>query len=156
MLTPSISRVLVPTDGSETARRAVDFAAGVADRRGKAEVFVLYVAYLPRPLPRMASTPYRQTIEHLLPEEREEAQTIVDLAVARIKALSTKKPDITVTPVIAVHESPAKAILEFAEQNEIDIIGMGSRGLGEIAGIFLGSVSHKIIQGARCPVLIVK
>ncbi len=155
MTTPRISRILVPTDGSEPARRAVDFSASVADSREVAEVFALYVAYVPRPLPAGPTTLYQMSLDSLLPEEKEEAQMIVDLAAARIRAL-VSNPEIVVTPMVVVHDSPARAILEFAEQNDIDIIVMGSRGLGEIAGIFLGSVSHRVIHGAKCPVLIVK
>lgn len=52
--------------------------------------------------------------------------------------------------------SPANAILDYADANGVDLIIMGSRGLGAIREFFLGSVSHNVVQNAKVPVLIVK
>lgn len=52
--------------------------------------------------------------------------------------------------------SPANTILDYADENGIDLIIMGSRGLGAIREFFLGSVSHNVVQNAKVPVLIVK
>jgi nucleotide-binding universal stress UspA family protein len=48
----------------------------------------------------------------------------------------------------------AKAIVETAGANQIDLIVMGSRGLSDIEGLLLGSVTHKVIQLATIPVLV--
>ena len=50
---------------------------------------------------------------------------------------------------------PAPAILRVADDKCVDLIVMGSRGLGQIGGLLLGSVSNAIAQRAQCPVLIV-
>jgi nucleotide-binding universal stress UspA family protein len=50
----------------------------------------------------------------------------------------------------------AKAIVETANANGIDLIVMGSRGLSNIQGIMLGSVTHKVMQTALIPVLVVR
>lgn len=47
-------------------------------------------------------------------------------------------------------------ILNYAEENEIDLIILGSRGLGAIKGMLLGSVSQNVVQHASCDVLVVK
>jgi nucleotide-binding universal stress UspA family protein len=47
-------------------------------------------------------------------------------------------------------------ILDFASSNDIDLIIMGSRGLGIVKGVLLGSVSQYIVEQAKCPVLVVK
>ena len=52
--------------------------------------------------------------------------------------------------------SPAVAILDFAEHSGTDLIVMGSRGLGVVKGVLLGSVSQYIVEQAKCPVLVVK
>ena len=52
--------------------------------------------------------------------------------------------------------SPAVVILDFATSNNADLIVMGSRGLGIVKGVLLGSVSQYIVEQARCPVLVVK
>ena len=50
----------------------------------------------------------------------------------------------------------AKAIVEIAIANEIDLIVMGSRGLSDIQGLLLGSVAHKVIQLAQAAVLVAR
>lgn len=51
---------------------------------------------------------------------------------------------------------PADAILAAAQKEKADLIVLGTRGYGEIKGLFLGSVSHKVAARAKCPVLTVK
>ena len=51
---------------------------------------------------------------------------------------------------------PADEILRYADRNGIDLITVGSRGLGGLKGLFLGSVSHKLIDETECPCLVVK
>lgn len=52
--------------------------------------------------------------------------------------------------------SAAEAIIEVANTRQVDLIVVGSRGLGQLAGLLLGSQSQKIIQHAPCPVLVVR
>jgi len=47
-------------------------------------------------------------------------------------------------------------IIEYAQDNKIDIIMIGNRGLGNVKGIFLGSVSSQVIQHAPCHVYVIK
>jgi nucleotide-binding universal stress UspA family protein len=51
---------------------------------------------------------------------------------------------------------PARAILEHARDVDATMIVLGSRGLSALGGLLLGSVAHKIIQLASCPVLVVR
>lgn len=51
---------------------------------------------------------------------------------------------------------PAPAISRVAEIEHCELIIMGSRGLTELEGLFLGSVTHRVLQTATCPVLVVK
>ena len=51
---------------------------------------------------------------------------------------------------------PAERICAEAEREDVDLIVMGNRGMGVLAGFFLGSVSTKVSQSAQCPVTIVK
>ena len=52
--------------------------------------------------------------------------------------------------------SPGPVLLNMAEEKKCDLIVMGSRGLGPLKGIFMGSVSSYIVSRGKCPVLIVK
>ncbi len=51
---------------------------------------------------------------------------------------------------------PADALVEYAEAVGADLIVIGSRGRGELAALFLGSTSHRILHLAHCDVLVVK
>ncbi|MFQ5468207.1 MAG: universal stress protein [Kiloniellaceae bacterium] len=51
---------------------------------------------------------------------------------------------------------PARIIVNFAERAGADLIVIGSRGLGDIGGAFLGSVSHKVSSLAKCACLMIK
>ena len=47
-------------------------------------------------------------------------------------------------------------VLRYAEDKNVDLIVCGTRGLGGIKSFFLGSVSHKLLEDATCPCLVVK
>ncbi len=143
-----IHHVLVPTDGSENAERAVRFSAQVADRRHEAEVTVVYVHL------RVPSHSSSDTVEPTT-EELVHAQEIVDHAVAEIKSLATS-PDVTVTGRVVVDSRVDQGVLRVADEIKADIIVMGTRGLSTLRGAIMGSVSHSLIEKATCPVLVVK
>ena len=52
--------------------------------------------------------------------------------------------------------SPGPAVLAVAKKYDADLIVMGSRGLGPLKGLFMGSVSSYVTSHSTCPVLIVK
>jgi nucleotide-binding universal stress UspA family protein len=51
---------------------------------------------------------------------------------------------------------PADEILHYAEGNGIDLIVTGSRGLSGLKSLFLGSLSHKLVENSKCPCLVIK
>jgi nucleotide-binding universal stress UspA family protein len=73
----------------------------------------------------------------------EQARTIVGKIPGEVRAEIMEGP-------------PADAILRVAETRGSDLIVMGSRGLGQITGLLLGSQSQKVVNHAPCPVLIVR
>ena len=159
-----IHHVLVPTDGSENAERAVRFSAQVADRRQQAEVTVVYVHLRVSPATHLGASMIgtEQTLQETRPvndepdnEELVHAREIVDRAVAEIKSLVTS-PDVTVTGRVMVDDRVDAGVLRMADVTKADIIVMGTRGLSPLRGAIMGSVSHALIEKATCPVLIVK
>ena len=159
-----IHHVLVPTDGSEYAARAVRFSAQVADRRHEAEVTVMYVHLRVQPVSQERATvqvpgePHHEVPlvhEETNSEELAHAQEIVDTAVAEIQSLVTS-PDVTVTGRVVVDNRVDEGILKIADETSADIIVVGTRGLSALRGAIMGSVSHALIEKASCPVLIVK
>jgi len=55
-----------------------------------------------------------------------------------------------------LHGVPGPTIVEYANKNKFELLIMGSRGLNGLQEMVLGSVSHKVVKRANCPVLIVK
>ncbi len=158
-----IHHVLVPTDGSENAERAVRFSAQVADRRQQAEVTVVYV-YLQVPSTHigMAVLQPEQPLEEMgslshemSADEQAQAQEIVNHAVELIRSLVTS-PDVTVSGRVVVDTRIDDGILKVASETQADIIVVGTRGLSTLRGAIMGSVSHALIEKAHCPVLVVK
>lgn len=161
-----IHHVLVPTDGSEFAERAVRFSAQVADRRHEAEVMVVYVHLRVHPVVQKHATvevpgeprhdvPMAPVHDETDSDELVHAQEIIDAAVAVIKGLVTS-PDVMVSGRVVVDDRVDDGILKVAEETKADIIVMGTRGLSTLRGAIMGSVSHAMIEKAQCPVLIVK
>ncbi len=70
------------------------------------------------------------------------------------KNVRTKGLDKVVTGLL--DGDPADEILHYAEANGIDLIITGSRGLSGLKSLFLGSLSHKLVENAKCPCLVVK
>jgi nucleotide-binding universal stress UspA family protein len=135
--------MLVPVDGSDGALRALTHAVArkAADKR--IQVHVLYVARGVSPS-RLVS---RRMISDWQDQERKTA-----LGGKRVKALLKK----TGAQVHAVTGEPAAAILAFASENKISEIVMGTRGLGQLEGLLMGSVASKVVQLAPMPVTLVK
>ena len=80
---------------------------------------------------------------------QEASNTIID---DTLKALPPTQVEID---QLTVWGTPEKAISEIASKG-YDLVVMGSRGLGTISSLFLGSVSERVLRQSTCPVLIVK
>ncbi len=78
-----------------------------------------------------------------------------ELYLAKAKE-TAKKKDVGQITQRLVDGSPASAILDCASGEDADLIVLGSRGLGDVKSLILGSVSHKVAQEAKVPCLIVK
>jgi len=162
-----IHHILVATDGSENAERAVRFSAQVADRRVQAEVTVVYVHLraVPPVLPASSALDPARAFQALQPEllvpegmsaeERAQAQQIVNAAVREIRRLVTS-PDVSISGRIVVSERVEEGMLHEARETKADMIVVGTRGLSPLRGAIMGSVSHALIEKAECPVLVVK
>jgi nucleotide-binding universal stress UspA family protein len=137
-------KILLAVDGSEHALRAAQVAAGLA-RRMESEELRIVVAYDPIP-------PYlgEPNLQHAINNRLNESQEILRKAVEAVG----KVPAEVHTEVI--EGDAAEAIINVAETRRSDVIVMGSRGLGRLAGLVLGSVSQKVVSHAPCPVLIVR
>lgn len=141
-MSANMKRILVPIDSSEIAERAMQEAIKV-NRFGEAEMHVLYVADINK----LAINAYLSG--NVLLEIGKAGERILNAALEKFPE-SMK--------VVKVYRTgdPAETITEYAKEIDADLIIMGSRGLGLVRGVLLGSVSKYVLERTKCPVLIVK
>lgn len=137
-------RILLAVDGSDHALHAARKAAELARTMNSRELRVI-VAY--DTIPIYLGEPNMQ-IAYV--NRKDEAEEILGSAVKEIGSV----PCSVITDVM--EGDAAEAIIETARQNTSDLIVMGSRGLGRLAGLLVGSTSQKVVAHAPCPVLIVR
>jgi nucleotide-binding universal stress UspA family protein len=136
-------RILLAVDGSSHSMHAAEIAADLA-RQGHADLRVV-TAYDPVPL--YIGEP---NLQNAISARMEVAESILKATLEVIKEI----PGELKTEVL--EGSAAEAILEVANTRKNDLIVMGSRGLGTLSGLLLGSQSQKVVHHSPCPVLIVK
>jgi nucleotide-binding universal stress UspA family protein len=137
------SRILVPVDGSPDALRAVRFAARRHAADGGAVLMLLNVQ------PRM---PTSRFVRPAMIKDHHERMSEEALAPARklCERLGAEYQS------QYQQGDPAQVIASFAQRARCSEIVMGTRGLGRISGLMLGSVATKVIQLATVPVTLVK
>jgi nucleotide-binding universal stress UspA family protein len=147
-------KILVPTDGSDQADKAVEVASDLAVKYGAA-LTVLHVmedigrSRIPPELESLNKIEHAEITEHDM--LRSVAKRIVDRAASRARELGVTKIDRDV-----LVGNPAREIVDYAQRSKVDLIVIGRRGLGRVADLLLGSVSHRVTQLAECPCLAVK
>lgn len=152
-----INKVLVALDGSEPSQRALDYAIEFADK-WNAELNM--IAVIPRvmlpifPDEGFGATPLAAARDFGQYQERMRSiyQNVLAEAEAKVRRVH---PDLKV--VTKLEEGrPSATIVDFAENNDIDLIVIGSRGIGGITGWILGSTSRNVVHSCTKPILIVK
>jgi len=141
-------RILVATDGSESASRGVGLAIRLAKALSLRLTFV-YVIYLP---PVSYTLGEGSWLDQAMAEYREEAKKIT------VEAKSIAKENGVEADAKVVEElhSPVVAITKLAEEGGYDLITVGTRGLGGFKKLALGSVANGVVHYAHCSVLVAK
>lgn len=142
--------VLLPADGSENGLRALEHAVELVKLSG-GTLIICHVANIISVISGFDQIPNGAgyVSEQMASELEQDGKAILEKLVQMVPA------DVPVRTVFEVG-SPGPTLAAVAEKNDVDLIVMGSRGLGPIKGIFMGSVSSYIVSHAKCPVLIVK
>ena len=137
--------IVVGTDGSETSKRAVTEATGLAEAMGG--TLHLVSAYEPLRGARIVGAPEGAAkVWKVRPDAK--VRAIVEEAMAVIRRRNVNVQSHTLTG------DPADALLEIADQENADLIVVGSRGMHGVSRM-LGSVPNKVSHRARCHVLII-
>lgn len=142
------AKILAPVDGSTNSFTALSHAIELA-KIFNAEIGVLHVAVLMQQLPMAVPLADVYLPENLLAQIEGFGTAVLQQAVAQV-------PEGVPVKTYCEVGSPAIVIPEFAEKNGYDMIVIGSRGLGVIKGLVMGSVSNYVVNHAKCPVLVVK
>ena len=133
--------ILIAADGSDNSLRATQQAADIAALIGGAKVQIVSV---------IAIDVYSDMVYDPI-EAHGEAQREI------IKDASDILTNAGVDhEIVLLHGRPADEIIRYAEESGTDLLVIGSRGLGALREFALGSVSHKVLTHAKCPVLVVK
>ncbi|GBC74444.1 Putative universal stress protein [archaeon HR05] len=138
-------RIVVAIDTSDSAIHVIEKAAEVAEMVG-ADVVVLTVVEVP-----LVASEGEMNMARIASEEKRIAEYHKQL-IDRYFAGST---DMLVESMILYGDAGDK-ICELAEKIHADLVVVGSRGLGRIESMLLGSVSEKVLRKCRCSVLVVK
>jgi nucleotide-binding universal stress UspA family protein len=172
------NKILVPTDGSSHAVKAKQLGIDLASKYGAGLVFLSVIegGVLSAAAQRLAAekgidisalraapdlavvspegAPVIPAADYTLASSRiqaELADRLISDAKAQAKAVEVEK-----VKVVTRNGDPAEAILETAADEGADLIVMGSRGLGTLKGLLVGSVSQKVSRLADCSCISVK
>ena len=136
-----IEHIVVGVDGSDNARRALEWATGMARRLGSEVIAVHALGLLSRvddgpPVPSYA---HREQIRERF--EHEWCTPLDDADVPNRR--------------LVIDGNPVAVMLAVAEDEDADLVVMGSRGRGGFPELLLGSSSHQVAEHSRRPVVII-
>lgn len=142
-------KILVPFDHSSKALQAVEHALKLA-QVSKASVTLLHVVQ-EIPIFSDERTEDRIGIDRnaLVQDARANALAALD----KLKR-SLADYDVKIDTAVALG-NPSREIVKKAKIEGYDVIVMGSRGLGKIPGLLMGSVSNRVCRNASCPVIVI-
>jgi nucleotide-binding universal stress UspA family protein len=145
---PAFSRILVAVDGSELSLDAAERALDLA-RLFNANLYAITISYIPES--------YHLRKEDVLnnsknKESMTNAKTWLDNFMQSAKEYNV----ILKTELINSHRPVDYVIMEYAEQEKIDLIVVGTRGHSGLKDLVLGSVASSVITYAHCPVMVMK
>ena len=146
---PVVHHILVPLDGSSLAAQGLKLARAIGklmDAR-----FTLLSVIEPIFLPGYDPTGFDLTgsDQERMEKARAQAQNYLNRAADDLQA-----DGFQVQTIVKVGEKAAKAILDEAGKQNVDLIGLATHGRGGLKRAFLGSVADKIVRGAAMPVLL--
>jgi nucleotide-binding universal stress UspA family protein len=154
---PLFSKILVAIDGSVIALRAADSAISIAKQQNLSNIIAIHV--LPQDIR------YDDLTDTVDPEIPSPVRGAVELAsleaqewfnkIKERQTDDTQKIGIQ-TEVLVGTKSVANEILTYAENNNVDLIVIGTKGRSTIKKVLLGSVASSVLTHASCPVMIVK
>lgn len=133
-------KILVPTDGSEGANKALKHAEELAKTYG-AELHILYVADVRTDISQTTTAMMKETMQEIGEEKVEDAVSEVSSEV-----------DISSTVELGI---PHSEIDKYVDDRDIDLVVMGTHGRSGLDRLLIGSVTEKVIRTVSVPVMTV-
>jgi nucleotide-binding universal stress UspA family protein len=137
-------RILIPIDDSDHAHAALEHAIATYP---DATLVALHVV---DPTMTMYRGEMSYDYDRLIGLEEKNADELLEMAVETAEA-----HDVSITTETLIGK-PARAIVTFAEENDIEQIVLGSRGKSGVSRVLLGSVAEQVMRRAPCPVTVVR
>ena len=144
-----LKKILFPTDFSRCANQAFWRAIYLA-RKYQAELFMLHAIVLHDDDPHNAASLFPD-IEDIHKKLKEIGHEKMDIVIESYHA-----DDINIKKADERGIAPASVILEYTQENDIDLIVMGTHGRRGLGHLFLGSVAEEVVRLAKCPVLTIR
>ena len=135
--------IVLAADGSQNAVRAAKETIKIASMSKDCVVEVVYVADFENAKTEVLHSISKEALEL---ERRRKINNVEKLL---------NESEICYK-VSILHGIPGPEIVKFANENNVDLLVIGSRGLNSLQEMVLGSVSHKVIKRVNCPALVVK
>jgi len=142
-----IKNILLPFDDSVHSVNAAKYAITIARQSG-GKVTIIHCYEWMTNITSMTEVP-TQLIKDLDKICKEKAEAILKTAE---EIFRDKEIDYSLETKLG---PPGKVLVDLAKEGKYDLIVMGSKGHSDLAGIFIGSVTHRLINHMYCPVLVV-
>ncbi|CCO24787.1 universal stress protein [Maridesulfovibrio hydrothermalis] len=137
------SKILIPVDASRHSESAVNYGSALAEI-SEAKVILLHCH---RPIPTGLGEP---NFQKAIDDATRDSYAILEKHTSMLKAKNIEFDE------KIIGGSTAKSIKAVAETEGCDLIVMGSKGKSDLEGLVVGSVTHKVLHIAPCPVLVIK
>jgi nucleotide-binding universal stress UspA family protein len=147
------TNILVGIDGSKHSFQAAEYALELA-KQFEAKVYAVTVTYIPP----SNNLSHKQVLSNSLIEDAAGNKKIKDSELwfdNFVQNASVDKVDLK-TELLNSTRPVDYVLLEFAEENDIDLIVLGTKGRTGFKKLLLGSVASSVVTMAHCPVLVVK
>lgn len=142
----TVQNVLVPSDFSEHSKDAAEIAASIASAENLGTLSLLHVFKVPIGYHKSGKT-YAEFTKIMRKNARNQFKQFH-------KGIDFR--DLKIAPTFVLNDSPAKGIQAFAKRRKADLIVIGAKGRSLAALVMLGSVTEKLIETTRIPILAVK
>ncbi|GJL83019.1 MAG: universal stress protein YxiE [marine bacterium B5-7] len=145
-----INTVVVPVDGSTHSKKALNFACEIASKY-ESGLHLLHVTEKPMKDQVLALGSASVFTSGTQADLNRAARSVIKAA----EDIATRKGCKKISTEIGSGD-PAKRIIHTIKELDADLVVIGTRGLGELAGMLMGSVSHKVNQLSPCTCIVVR